>query len=586
MKYQNALSARQKVTPQTAPIRGRESEMVLNNAGGFVFTVSPMERLRRFLILGSSDGTYYVNAKNLTLDNIDNIITAIEHDGPDVVSEIVHVSKNALAPRNDPALYALAVVASYGTDPNSQDNGLVGRLLRGGPKAVEIRAAALAALNDVARTGTHIMQFAEYVESLRGWGRALRRAVADWFNNKNPDTLALQAVKYRQRNGWTLRDLLRLSHAEPRTQDHGLLFDWIAHSKLPDSTRAVQRKNKLRDRDDMMTAVNDRFQFIAGFNAAASADKAKDVAKAVRMFNLPHECVPSEFAKDKGVLTALSQHMPMGALIRNLNRLSAYGVFDDRSIVLDACERLTDETKLQQARIHPFSVLLALNAYKTGKSRHMAWCPLRDIADALDAAFYAAFRTVEPADKDFFLALDVSGSMGMNLLLNTTLNARTASAAMALVTMATEKSCFIGGFSQNFRPLSISPRQRLDDVVRSISDIPFGATNASAAINYAMKNKISTDVFVIYTDNETWSGKEHVSVALQNYRQKFVRDTRLVSVGMTATEFSVVDPKDVRQMNVVGFDAGAPGVISQFARSADPKHTHDVLVDHDLEMTP
>lgn len=38
--------------------------------------------------------------------------------------------------------------------------------------------------------------------------------------------------------------------------------------------------------------------------------------------------------------------------------------------------------------------------------------PSRQVVDALDAAFYASFGTVEPAGKSTMLALDVSGSMG------------------------------------------------------------------------------------------------------------------------------------------------------------------------------
>ena len=37
--------------------------------------------------------------------------------------------------------------------------------------------------------------------------------------------------------------------------------------------------------------------------------------------------------------------------------------------------------------------------------------PVAPIVDALDAAFYAAFGNVEPANARMLLALDVSGSM-------------------------------------------------------------------------------------------------------------------------------------------------------------------------------
>ena len=66
------------------------------------------------------------------------------------------------------------------------------------------------------RTGTHLFQFAAFVEGFRGWGRSLRRAVGRWYAGQPVDALAYQAVKYRQREGVSHRDLLRLAHPARR----------------------------------------------------------------------------------------------------------------------------------------------------------------------------------------------------------------------------------------------------------------------------------------------------------------------------------------------------------------------------------
>ena len=88
------------------------------------------------------------------------------------------------------------------------------------------------------RTGTHLFQFATFVEGFRGWGRSLRRAVGRWYAAQPVDALAYQAVKYRQRDGVTHRDLLRLAHpagrvsaGNPTLERVGRarrLFEWIA----------------------------------------------------------------------------------------------------------------------------------------------------------------------------------------------------------------------------------------------------------------------------------------------------------------------------------------------------------------------
>ena len=69
----------------------------------------------------------------------------------------MRVSREGRAPKNDPALFALALAAGLGDEAT--------------------RKAALEALPQVARTGTHLFQFASFVEGFRGWGRSLRRAV-------------------------------------------------------------------------------------------------------------------------------------------------------------------------------------------------------------------------------------------------------------------------------------------------------------------------------------------------------------------------------------------------------------------------
>src|SRR6266496_5011186 len=163
--------------PQWAPLAGQ----VANSAGGFAWAVDAWTRLRRFLVLGSEGGSYYASEWSLMRENARAVDECVREDGLRAVAEIVRVSTEGRAPKNDPALYALALAAGVGD--------------------VETRQAALAALPLVARTGTHLFQFALFVEGFRGWGRSLRRAIGRWYSAQAVDALAYQAVKYRQRAG-------------------------------------------------------------------------------------------------------------------------------------------------------------------------------------------------------------------------------------------------------------------------------------------------------------------------------------------------------------------------------------------------
>ena len=197
-----------RATPQHEKVLG--SDQVRNSAGGFAWKVTDWQRLDRFLVLGAEGGTFYIGERALTLENAQALLRVIEVDGARVVRRIVEISDAGRAPKNDPALFALALASAKG-DPAT-------------------RKAALEALQTVARTGTHLLHFVQYVESFRGWGRGLRTAVQAWYAQP-VEKLAYQAVKYRQRDGWAQRDLLRLSHPKAADEQHQALYRWIMRGR-------------------------------------------------------------------------------------------------------------------------------------------------------------------------------------------------------------------------------------------------------------------------------------------------------------------------------------------------------------------
>lgn len=154
-----ATRLRALVTPQGAPIAG--TAQVPNRAGGFAWAVDRWARLDRFLVLGTEGGTYYVGERELTVESATAVAECIAHDGARVVRRIVEISEAGRAPRNDPALFALAMAAGLGDEAT--------------------RAAALDALPRVARTGTHLLHWLQSMQAFRGWGRGVRRAVGRWY---------------------------------------------------------------------------------------------------------------------------------------------------------------------------------------------------------------------------------------------------------------------------------------------------------------------------------------------------------------------------------------------------------------------
>ena len=546
------------MTRQTDAIKGRD-DMIRNNTGGVVFRVSDMDRLDRFLVLGST-GNSYQSGSQLAKENAQNVIALLRKDPKGVIDRTVEISKAGRAPKNEYALYVLALAAS---DAN-----------------VETRRMALEALPQVARTGTHLFDFVSYAEQFRGWGRALRRAVGAWYSEKTVDALAYQAVKYQSRNGWSNSDLLRLAHPKAENDEFDAVYRWIVGgveaTKASNYERGKTNKVKIRRKDvsGSLPAI------IQAFEEAKGAGENR-IVQLIRDHNLPREAVPTEHLNSKVVWEALLEKMPMTAMVRNLATMTRNGVFDTKSNVDKVIAQLSDMDHLRKSRIHPMQVLMALRTYGAGRGVRGSnvWTPNRDVEAALDKAFYLTFGNVTPTNKKTVLALDVSGSMGSPINGFVGLTAREASMAMALITAKVEPDVRLIAFTQggwsngnssrsyygsSVKEVKIDPNGTLAKAVRDTANMPFSGTDCSLPVLWADSVGYAAENFSVYTDNETYAGSIQPSEALQKFRGKHNVASKLAVFGMTATNFTIADPNDGGMMDFAGFDTAAPELAQQF----------------------
>jgi 60 kDa SS-A/Ro ribonucleoprotein len=539
MKYTDIIS---EPTPQSEALNETQ---VRNNAGGFVYQIDKWSRLDRFLILGSDAPTYYQQARALTLENAKVVRECYAEDAEKTVNRIVEISDSGRAPKNDPAIFALAI-GSVSPDELT-------------------RQKALGALNAVCRTSTHLFSFVGAAKALnKGFGRAMKRAVANWYSSKTLDQVAYQAIKYRSREGFTHKRLLNMSHAPAPAEDRKNLYHWIkgkdsSQAFLPDIVRAH------------LEAMN-------------STDTA-EWRQLITEFRLPWEALPTEANAVSAVWEAMLPHLGLTALIRNLGNMTRIGAISPLSnCEAEVVRRLGDETDLRKSRVHPFSILLADAVYSSGRGFKGSgtWTPSGPVRSALNRAFYKAFANVEPTGKRFLIALDVSGSMTAPFM-GSPMSCRDATAALALVTMNTEDKTHVVGFTAKsgnsptrftwsggaaeLTQLPLTKGMTLQDAVAAVSDLPFGGTDCALPMIYALEKKIPTDVFIVLTDSETWAGGIHPSEALKKYRKEMGINAKLVVVGMTSTGFSIADPNDGGMLDVVGFDSNVPALIADFVRN-------------------
>ncbi len=600
MKDYLGFGNRSAKTPQTEPLPG----MIKNNSGtGYSYSVDDMKRFKRWLLLGSSDGTFYVQSRKLTKENLDALERLLQAGkGLEVVQMLVEVSQKGKAPSNDPALFALARCTACDThgmidvaeeektytfeDPEHRfhipDNGSLVKknrtYIRSGdtvvlttkvqkgkrihPADMEVRKAAFLALPHVARTGTHILHFISYVEEFRGWGSGLAKAVASWYQNKSDERLAYQVVKYKQRDNWSQRDALRLTHPKPATDARKLLYHWITKG-----CDTEEYKKDIFEQHSLIRAVEEL--------ATHPLDYAADL---IHVFHVPHEAIASHLKKERDIWAALFEDMPMEAMIRNIptmTRVELLKPLEEHTRTL--VQRLHDKERLKKARIHPMKVLIALKTYESGKNVRGdgRWVPVAEIVQALHDAFYLCFENIEPIQKRVLISVDVSGSMRTGSVGGIVgLSPQLAGAAMAMVLA---RSChyqtasgfvlpnyeFLGFDTQTYR-FTFTEQQRLDDIMRGMHLYGGGGTDCGLPLKYALQEKREFDAFVTLTDNETFFGSTHVCQTLDHYRKEINSSARYVNIQMTATHVTNNRPDDLLALEVCGFDTSVPEIISGF----------------------
>lgn len=517
-----------------------------NPAGGHSWEVTDMTRLRRFLCFGSEAGTYSIKDHQLGMENATVLMRLIEEGrGCEVVQEIKKFSLDCRASKTNPALFALAVCSQHCD--------------------VKTKQAAFKALKDICRLPTHLFTFVQFKKDLKEgmkcgiWGRALRKAVADWYNEKDALSLALAVTKYKQRAGWSHQDLLRLSHMKPANEAIAVISKYVTKG-----WKEVQKSYGDKENAEETTKV---LQYLEAVEKAKHSEDELEIVHLIEEHRLEREQLLTNHLKSKEVWKALLKEMPVAEVLQNLGKMTADKFLEPGSSDFAAlCERLQNDSVLKKAKIHPFHILVASQTYKKGHGNRgkLKWEPDKSIIQALDKAFYKCFLNVEATGKRFVVGVDVSAPMNTTGL-GSPINAATIAAAMSMVVVRTEVDSQILVFSEGaVSPCPVTADMSLVEVTEKLVKIPSLSTDCALPVLWATEKGKVADVFIVLTNNDTWFGNVHPVEALKLHRQRMGVFSKLIVCGLTSNSLGVADPDDRGMLEVCGFDSGALEVLNNF----------------------
>ncbi|XP_019734729.1 RNA-binding protein RO60 isoform X2 [Hippocampus comes] len=484
--------------------------------------VSDNVRLRRFLCYGSEGDVYTASEEaHLGMAQAGALLSMLQEGrGIEAVNEIKRFAQDGRAVRLDPSIFALALCSQHAEKELKEDM----------------------------KCGI--------------WGRALRKAVSDWYNGQDALSLAAVVTRCKQREGWSHKDVLRLSHTKPADEALALISKYVAKGWKEVHVAYADKENT----EEVVKVL----LYLEVVEKVKHSCDETEVINLIEEHKLEREQLLTDHLKSKLVWRALLKEMPLQSVLWMLGKMTARKIVQPGASETQAlCERMQTEAALKKAKLHPFSILLASEHYKRGQGYQgkTKWAADGSILKALDIAFYKSFSNIEPVGKSFVVAVDVSTSLS-SVVPGTALSTAVAAAVITMVFARTEADTHVLAYSEGALELcSVSADMTLAQTTDELVKIPGGSTDCTLPIAWATDNGKAVDVFIILTNNPLWTFTASPVETLKKYRQTSGRHSKLVMCGLTSIGHTMPDTGDRGLLSICGFDLGAFRIIRNLAQN-------------------
>ncbi len=212
-----------------------------------------------------------------------------------------------------------------------------------------------------------LFQFVVRSRHERGWGRALRSAVAHWYNGRPAAEVAADMLKCPEYEGWTHRDLLRMAHPEPATPAHNALFQWAVDGELGHLAMSASVAGELKQ--------------VYAVDRLKRTNEEREALSLVEEFDLTPEMVPAEWKNSAAVWESLLTGMSYTDIVENLAALADSGLLVEESPASAlVVARLIDRRGVARSGLSRADIARAREAY----ARHRR--ALDVVIDALETA--------------------------------------------------------------------------------------------------------------------------------------------------------------------------------------------------------
>ncbi|XP_039250842.2 RNA-binding protein RO60-like [Styela clava] len=525
----------------------------------FKWPVTSNSKVWRFLLNGNTSSMVKHSSilTGINSEEIDKLLFQTIEDGKgiELVNTIYKVFSEGTSVKYEAIVYALTLCTCS--------------------ENAEVKTKAYGLVNEICDQSSHFLQFVDFHEKIclakrktTGWSRSHRNAVQKWYQRKSPLEVAKSITKCPRYNHWTHKDVLRLAHTIPENEGQEVVSSFI----VAGLKKTLERyKNESEEKIDEAQKV---LQYLEQAMMVRSSQDSLRVIAVFKKLNLSWDFIPCHLHKDPQLWKFLLPFLPLTVIIQNVCRMAKLRLFDapDPAEVQFFISTAVKVQEVKDSGLHPYHILMYRELYNNAMNdakRKISWKPHPGIMAGLNKCFLLAIQhNLKPTGKRYFITIDASNSMKAHIANNNHVQCRVAAACMALCIARTEQKVIVKAFSKELTDIKIEETTGLDDIVKCLEETPLGGTDCSRPIIFAKGKKIKTDVFIVFTDKETWCGKTTPREALCQYRKHVKIPAKLIVVALNAegtTEKVVADPEDRGMLDIFGFSPSIPNIISNFA---------------------
>ncbi len=551
------------------PLVGREEEMIKNDEGIYVFKSTPEGILKRFVIFGSLSGSLNEEINNTTLTKILEVIKENPETSWKVVSEENKKNKTF---RRIPTW----IVTSYlYTLINSQD---------------ELWKQYKENFNEIIKLPTDLFGFLHYLKAFHGgkisWNSRLRKLISNWYLSKDIDQLTYYVLKYKKRYDWSHKDILRLIHIKPQTEEQKRLFSYITKKEIPETPEnpllddylTIQKiNNEILDKtfrgknsnllkhlkknpeffryikEDLRTDLEEVSQYY-DLSTTKLLSKATEVFRTPpkqvleiirRNKNITWEFIPSQWLTNPETWKVLLPNLPAEALFRNLPRFSSYGLTEPFS---EYEEKVIEELRRKYKKAHPLRVAAAYLNYTKGKSQTLKWKVNGNIHSTLSELLKDRLANAYPKIfNNLIVSLDVTPVKGRYN--------HVKEASILTYTFLQSNLAHKTWVRSIHHSTPLHNKMSLNEILYILNDVDKTENPPSHLIEEVLNKKIKTDGFIIITSHGGWGKdmKEHYTQIIRKYRKQVNPGTEFYFIHLGKDCYSLKDPQDTLSFELTGY---------------------------------